>query len=208
MPVPAYVANRNKTQNSLMKKVIILTLLFVGSLWCVTAQESRVVTGRVLDENGMPMMGAVVEVLGTNNATTTDIEGIYTLKGVSTTDTIRASFLGYENSDKKADDVRIDFDLQPSAQEIASVVVTGMQKMDKRIFTGATDQLMAEDVKLNGVGEISRSLEGRSAAYRCRMSRVRSAPPRRSAYVEHRPSTETPSLCGLSTVSSWRTWST
>ena len=163
MPVPAYVANRNKTQNSLMKKVIILTLLFVGSLWCVTAQESRVVTGRVLDENGMPMMGAVVEVLGTNNATTTDIEGIYTLKGVSTTATIRASFLGYENSDKKANDVRIDFDLQPSAQEIASVVVTGMQKMDKRIFTGATDQLMAEDVKLNGVGEISRSLEGRSA---------------------------------------------
>lgn len=57
----------------------------------------------------------------------------------------------------------MDFILKASAQEIASVVVTGMQKMDKRIFTGATDQLLASDVKLDGISEISRGLEGRSA---------------------------------------------
>ena len=34
---------------------------------------------------------------------------------------------------------------------------------DKRIFTGATDQLLASDVKLDGISEISRGLEGRSA---------------------------------------------
>ena len=50
----------------------------------------------------------------------------------------------------------MDFILKASAQEIASVVVTGMQKMDKRIFTGATDQLLASDVKLDGISEISR----------------------------------------------------
>ena len=35
--------------------------------------------------------------------------------------------------------------------------------MDKRLFTGATDQLSASNVKLDGVPDISRSLEGRSA---------------------------------------------
>ncbi|GHV01522.1 SusC/RagA family TonB-linked outer membrane protein [Bacteroidia bacterium] len=35
--------------------------------------------------------------------------------------------------------------------------------MDRRMFTGATDKLSASDVKIDGVSEISRGLEGRSA---------------------------------------------
>ena len=38
-----------------------------------------------------------------------------------------------------------------------------MTKMDKRLFTGAADQLVADDVKLAGMADISRGLEGRSA---------------------------------------------
>ena len=44
-----------------------------------------------------------------------------------------------------------------------AVVVTGMTKTDKRLFTGASDQLVADDVKLSGMADISRGLEGRSA---------------------------------------------
>ena len=42
-------------------------------------------------------------------------------------------------------------------------MVTGMTKTDKRLFTGASDQLVADDVKLSGLADISRGLEGRSA---------------------------------------------
>ena len=38
-----------------------------------------------------------------------------------------------------------------------------MTKTDKRLFTGASDRLSAEDVKLSGMADISRGLEGRSA---------------------------------------------
>ena len=38
-----------------------------------------------------------------------------------------------------------------------------MQRMDKRMFTGATDQLKAENIKMDGMADISRGLEGRSA---------------------------------------------
>ena len=38
-----------------------------------------------------------------------------------------------------------------------------MTKTDKRLFTGASDQLVADDVKLSGLADISRGLEGRSA---------------------------------------------
>ena len=46
---------------------------------------------------------------------------------------------------------------------LEEVVVTGMQKMDKRLFTGATQQLTADNVKLDGLPDISRGLEGRAA---------------------------------------------
>ena len=146
-----------------MKRFILLVLLLAGTLGYAAAQQTRTVTGRVADETGLPMIGAVVQVVGTNNATTTGPEGIYTLKNVAHGAVLRVSFLGYDNLEKTADADRIDFDLTSSSQQIASVVVTGMQKMDKRIFTGATDQLVASDVKLDGIGEISRSLEGRAA---------------------------------------------
>ena len=146
-----------------MKRFILLVLLLAGTFGYAAAQQTRTVTGRVADETGLPMIGAVVQVVGTNNATTTGPEGIYTLKNVAHGAVLRVSFLGYDNLEKTADADRIDFDLTSSSQQIASVVVTGMQKMDKRIFTGATDQLVASDVKLDGIGEISRSLEGRAA---------------------------------------------
>ncbi|WP_414633427.1 SusC/RagA family TonB-linked outer membrane protein [Bacteroides faecis] len=53
--------------------------------------------------------------------------------------------------------------LTPDSEVLEEVVVTGMQKMDKRLFTGAATKLDAEGVKLNGMADISRGLEGRAA---------------------------------------------
>lgn len=53
--------------------------------------------------------------------------------------------------------------LKPDAEVLDEVVITGMTKVDKRLFTGAADRLTAADVKLDGLADISRGLEGRSA---------------------------------------------
>ncbi|MDE6002745.1 MAG: SusC/RagA family TonB-linked outer membrane protein, partial [Prevotella sp.] len=50
-----------------------------------------------------------------------------------------------------------------NSASLEEVVVTGMQKMDKRLFTGATSKIDAENAKIDGVADISRSLEGRAA---------------------------------------------
>jgi TonB-dependent SusC/RagA subfamily outer membrane receptor len=38
-----------------------------------------------------------------------------------------------------------------------------MTKVDRRLFTGASDHISAENAKLNGIADVSRALEGRSA---------------------------------------------
>ena len=53
--------------------------------------------------------------------------------------------------------------LHASSEMLEEVVVTGMVATDKRLFTGAADKLSASDVKIDGMADISRGLEGRSA---------------------------------------------
>lgn len=75
---------------------------------------------------------------------------------------LQVSYVGYKTRTIAiTPNVRIK--LEPDAQAVEAVVVTGMTKTDKRLFTGASDQLVADDVKLSGMADISRGLEGRSA---------------------------------------------
>lgn len=53
--------------------------------------------------------------------------------------------------------------LVPDTKTIQEVVVTGMVSTDKRLFTGASDKFTADKVKLDGLADVSRGLEGRSA---------------------------------------------
>ena len=53
--------------------------------------------------------------------------------------------------------------MKSDSELLQEVVVTGMQRMDKRLFTGAATKLSADNVKLDGIAEISRALEGRAA---------------------------------------------
>lgn len=61
----------------------------------VAKQEApRAVTGRVIDKNGQPIIGAMVIEKGTQNGASTDIDGQYTLK-VKGTPAIEVSIIGY-----------------------------------------------------------------------------------------------------------------
>ena len=53
--------------------------------------------------------------------------------------------------------------LKADSHNLQEVVVTGMTVQDKRLFSGATTKVNANDAKIDGVADISRSLEGRAA---------------------------------------------
>ena len=53
--------------------------------------------------------------------------------------------------------------LQDNVQEIEGVVVTGYQQIKNRVFTGAAASVKLDEIKLNGVSDVSRMLEGRIA---------------------------------------------
>lgn len=121
------------------------------------------VKGTVISEDdGQPLIGATVMIKGSKSGVLTDIDGRFSIEKVASNSTLQFSYIGMHPQELAPSPI-MNVTLHADVQTLSEVVVTGMQKMDKRLFTGATTQLGANDVKLDGVPEISRALEGRAA---------------------------------------------
>lgn len=121
------------------------------------------VTGTVTSaEDGEPLIGATVSIKGAKTGVLTDLDGKFSIEKVSGNATLQFSYIGMLPQELSPSPT-MQVVLQPDVQTLSEVVVTGMQRMDKRLFTGATAKLAANDVKIDGMPEISRALEGRAA---------------------------------------------
>ncbi|MDD2602346.1 MAG: carboxypeptidase-like regulatory domain-containing protein, partial [Prevotella sp.] len=140
------------------KVKILLVMLFL----CVgTAMAQVKVTGSVTSQDdGQPVIGASVIVQGSKTGTVTDVDGHFSLE-VPENSKLVFSYVGMETQTLTAKP-KMDVVLQPNTT-LNEVVVTGLTKIDKRLFTGATSKIDAAKAKLDGVADVSRSLEGRVA---------------------------------------------
>ena len=147
------------------KKIVsFLACLLIG-IGLAIAQTPRKVTGTVLfEEDNQPIVGASVLIKGTNQGVVTDLDGRFTLTNVpSTAKTLRITYVGMQTIEVNIKSGEMKIMMQPDAEILDEVVITGMTKMDRRLFTGASTKLSNTDVKLDGLADISRSLEGRAA---------------------------------------------
>ena len=147
-----------------MRKFTLSLFGLLAVVGCVLAQSTQI-RGRVVDENGAPVIGATIVVKDNPTiGTTTDAKGEFVLKNVPSGQNkkLQISFVGYKTQEVPVSS-NVSVKLEPDSQAVEAVVVTGMTKMDKRLFTGASDRLVAEDVLLGGMADVSRSLEGRAA---------------------------------------------
>lgn len=141
------------------KRVMMLLMGLFLALGTISAQNK--ITGTVFEDNGEPCIGATVMIQGSKHGTKTDIDGRFTLN-VAAGKKLVVSYIGMSTQIVTAKP-GMKVTLRPDAQTVDEVVVTGMQKMDKRLFAGATAKVDASKAKLDGVADISRSLEGRAA---------------------------------------------
>jgi len=149
--------------NFTIKKRFLLSFLYLLiSMGFVIAQTTKI-QGIVTDEAGDPVIGATIYPKGNNQqGSATDVNGKFELQLSTQYKKIIVSYIGM-----KAMEVDVKPNLKivliSDAQQLQEVVVTGMQKMDKRLFTGASTKLDADKTKLDGVADISRALEGKAA---------------------------------------------
>lgn len=143
------------------KLLLLITFLFVG--FGLFAEVK--VTGTVIfQEDQEPAIGATVAVKGKPSiATATDIDGKFTLTAPNEKSVLVITYVGMKTAEVKVSTNPMHIVLESNAAQLGEVVVTGFANVDKRLFTGASSKISAEDARLSGVSDISRSLEGRAA---------------------------------------------
>lgn len=122
------------------------------------------VTGTVKDENGEPLPGVTVLVLGTSNGTTSDFDGNFTIES-SVGDILRFSYLGMKTKEAPAtSDKQMNIVLIEDASALDEVVITafGVEKKQKSLGYSVT-QVKAENLNLAGQSNAIESLQGRVA---------------------------------------------
>lgn len=146
-----------------MGKHYAMLLLMLLSALGVAAEIT--VTGTVIDKAEQePIIGATVKVKGkATHATSTDVDGHFTLRVPSEKSVLEITFVGMNPVEVKASTTPLHIEMETSTTMLNEVVALGMANTDKRLFTGATTKINAEESLLSGVSDISRSLSGRAA---------------------------------------------
>ncbi|MBO4486684.1 MAG: SusC/RagA family TonB-linked outer membrane protein [Prevotella sp.] len=146
-----------------MKRRLTMILTFMLLSIGVAVAQTKV-SGTVVEaENDEPIIGAVIKQKGQKSAlAVTDIDGNFSFTTSQKITSLEVSSIGFVTQTIKAGQNLI-IKMVSDSRSIDEVVVTGMQKMDKRLFTGATAKVDAEKTKLDGVADVSRALEGRAA---------------------------------------------
>ena len=119
--------------------------------------------GKVTDAgDGTSLPGVTVENLVTRRGTLTNGNGDFSLEA-RRGDSLRFSFIGKASQVQVFRGQRISVALGALEGVLSEVIITGYQNVEKRKFAGAAVALKADDIKLNGVADVSRMLEGRAA---------------------------------------------
>lgn len=146
-----------------MRKVTkTLILFFILAFQFSYGQEKVTVTGTVSDKSG-PLPGVTVLIKGTTKGTETDFDGKYTVKAEKG-EVLQFTFIGMKSLERTIGNKSIiNLKMEEDSESLDEVVVTGITTTDRRLFTGAATKLKGADIKIEGLPDISRSLEGRAA---------------------------------------------
>lgn len=134
-----------------------LSLVMVLFLAIPAMAQNQQHKGTVLDENGEPVIGASVLVVGSKtNGTVTDIEGNYTISAPKNAK-VTVSYIGYNNVTVPASGT---VKLEPSDATLNEVVVVGYGSQKKAHLTGSVATVPMEEIQDLSSGNLSSTLSG------------------------------------------------
>lgn len=149
-------------------KSIIATLFAICCLIYPTVvsaqtvdQGSFLLKGTVVDSKNVPLVGAVVKVLNTNQGVATNLDGGFTLN-VNSDAQISISYLGFENQTIKVGRQRqITIVMHEDAMQMKEVVVIGYGTVKKKDLTGSIQSVSGNELVKAMNTNITESLNGR-----------------------------------------------
>ena len=135
-------------------------------LWAQTGNSNFTVTGRVLDEDLNPIIGATIYLESTSKGTITDIDGNFKVL-VHKGEKISVTYIGYEKySLIVADSKPLEIILKSDVQLLDEVVVVGYGTLSRREVTSSISRVSGEDLNKVVGTTVSNALKGKTTGLR------------------------------------------
>ena len=145
------------TNKHLLRKILSFAFFLLVSTY---AFAQNAVTGTVIDNTGMPLIGVSVVEKGTTNGSVTDIDGKYTVN-VEKGKTLVFSYIGYVTQEVEVQSNTINITLSEDAQLLDEVVVIGYGSMERKDVTSSITTVKAEDLNVGVYTTPAQLLQGK-----------------------------------------------
>ena len=129
-----------------------------------TILQDVAITGNVTDEQGEPLPGATISIIGTKTGTVTDEKGYFRISVPEENAGTRlsVSFIGYATQEVLVGDQKvINISLKPDVgKALNEVVVVGYGTQTRSSLTGAVSQVTAKNIETKPSTNLLQSLQG------------------------------------------------
>ena len=138
-------------------------LFFLLLSVCMYAQD-KTITGTVTSsDDGLPLPGVNVVVPNTNNGTSTDFDGNYSIT-VNQGDVLEFSYLGFKTQQITIrNQTTVNVDLEINTSDLEEVVIIGYGSQKKSDLTGAITTVKSEEIEKTPNSNVMQSLQGKVA---------------------------------------------
>lgn len=156
---------KNKLWNASLRQRLYVCLLCIACLGMASplwAQGNREVSGQVVDETDLPIIGASVVVKGTTTGVITDMDGNFILKVASDVQELQISYVGYTTVTVAIPaNGKIQVKLQPDSQMLSDVVVIGYGTTRKSDLTGSVTNVRSDDFNAGLIASPEQLINGK-----------------------------------------------
>lgn len=143
--------------------LLLLLVVAIAVPQMAMAQDSRIVTGNVTDEAGLPLLGVTVLVPGTSTGTSTDIDGNFSVKVPAGATTLEFSYIGYSRLALPIQGETMNVQMTPDTQVMDEVVVIGYGSQKKDDLTGSITAVGEKDFNEGLISSPEQLINGKVA---------------------------------------------
>lgn len=156
-----------------------LVLLFALSFNSVYAQTERKISGNLIDDAKLPIIGASVAVKGTTKVTSTGADGSFNILA-KTGDVILFSYLGFQTTELTVTSASTyQVVIKEASSTLNDIVVVGYGKSSRKALTSSISTVKGDDLNKGAISDVGQMLQGKVPG----LNISRSGDPNRNAAI-------------------------
>lgn len=145
------------------KSWMLLLLVVMDSVFAMSQQSKSVIGVVVSSEDGYPVAGASVLVVGTSTGTMTDVDGKFSLSVPTSGKMLKVSFVGMTTKQVPIRSGLLRVVLEPNDKMLDEVMVVAYGTANRGSFTGSASVVNVEKIEERPTTEIASALLGASS---------------------------------------------